>query len=144
MTDIKYREEKPNPQQYMDLFETTGWNSVFKAVLKELGDALDKSWYIVTAYHGDKLVGIGRVVSDGVLYAMIYDMIVRPSHQGKGIGSTILENLVGKCKASGIRDIQLFSAKGKVQFYEKRGFIERPLDAPGMRFMGTSISEQDA
>jgi len=80
-----------------------------------------------------RLVGFGRVVSDGVLYGMIYDMIVEPTHQGRGIGSEILRRLVERCRAAGLRDIQLFSARGKAPFYGKRGFENRPDDAPGMR-----------
>jgi GNAT superfamily N-acetyltransferase len=75
---------------------------------------------------------------------MIYDMIIKASHQGKGIGTVILEKLIAKCKRDRLRDIQLFSAKGKVRFYSKRGFVERPLDAPGMRFCKNQISEQGA
>jgi GNAT superfamily N-acetyltransferase len=132
MTDIEYIGEKPDSRAYLQLFESTGWNAVYKADQVELNRALEGSWYVLSAYDGDKLVGVGRVVSDGVLYAMIYDMIVKPSHQGKGIGTAILEKLIAKCKRDRLRDIQLFSAKGKVQFYRKRGFVERPVDAPGM------------
>jgi GNAT superfamily N-acetyltransferase len=132
MADIEYRETPPDARQYLELFETTGWNSAYKANWKDLKQALDNSWYVVVAYQGSELVGIGRVVSDGVLYAMIYDMIVRPSHQGCGIGTTLLVKLVKKCKSAGMRDIQLFSARGKAPFYAKRGFVQRPADAPGM------------
>lgn len=133
MTDIEYKETKPEPQKYLALFKSTGWNAIYKVHLDELDNALDNSWYIVTAYAGNELVGIGRIVSDGILYAMIYDMIVKHSHQGRGIGTTILYKLIDKCKVSGLREIQLFSAKGKAQFYSKRGFVERPVDAPGIR-----------
>ena len=133
MTNIRYVEGKPDSQAFLDLFESTGWNAVYKVDHSELGQALESSWYVVSVYDGDKLVGIGRVVSDGVLYAMIYDMIVKPSHQGRGIGTTLLKKLITKCKSDRLRDIQLFSAKGKTQFYSKRGFVERPIDAPGMK-----------
>jgi hypothetical protein len=33
-----------------------------------------------------------------------------------------------------IRDIQLFCARGQRAFYEKRGFVARPDDAPGMQY----------
>lgn len=132
MSDIEYKETLPDARHYHEIFETTGWNSAYKADWKELSKALDNSWYVVTAYQGKVLVGIGRVVSDGVLYAMIYDMIVKPSHQGRGIGTTLLQKLVNMCKAAGVRDIQLFSARGKAQFYGERGFVQRPADAPGM------------
>jgi GNAT superfamily N-acetyltransferase len=133
MAGIEYLEEKPGSQAYLELFESSGWNAVYEVDKAELSRALEASWYVMSAYDGDKLVGVGRVVSDGVLYAMIYDMIVKPSYQSKGIGTAILEKLIARCRRDQIRDIQLFSAKGKVQFYRERGFVERPEDAPGMR-----------
>ena len=130
MTKIEYHDA----QQYLKLFDSTGWNATYKANLLELGKALKNNWFVVTAYDAGELVGMGRIPSDGVLYAMIYDLIVMPSHQGRGIGTTILGKLIDRCKDAGIRDIQLFSAKGKVLFYSKRGFVERPKDSPGMTF----------
>lgn len=133
MDHIIYKSEPPDPQQYAGLFSTTGWNDTYKVNVHELARALQGSWYIVAAYDQGQLVGIGRVVSDGVLYAMLYDIIVAPSHQSFGIGSAILERLIERCRMAGIRSIQLFSAKGKAPFYRKRGFVERPADAPGMK-----------
>ena len=134
MTPIDFVEQRPDPVDYLDLFETTGWNHVYEATAADLRNALDHSWYTVAAYDAGQLVGFGRVVSDGVLYGMIYDMIVRPSHQGQGIGTEILNRLIAKCQAAGLRDIQLFSAKGNVAFYGHRGFVKRPQDALGMKF----------
>ncbi len=94
MSSIAYEERQPDPQDYLELFETTGWNRTYQADRAALSRALDGSWYAVSAYDRDQLVGMGRVVSDGVLYAMIYDLIIRPSHQGRGIGSAILGRLV--------------------------------------------------
>ena len=65
---------------------------------------------------------------------MIYDLIVRPDYQMRGIGGRILERLVDQCLRLGVRDIQLFCARGKRAFYEKRGFAARPDDAPGMQY----------
>ncbi len=87
----------------------------------------------VSAYDEEKLVGFGRVVTDFVLHAMIFDMIILPAYQGQGIGTMVLEKLVKRCKDHGIRDIQLFCAKGKRGFYEKNGFEVRAEDAPGMQ-----------
>ena len=86
MAGIHYTEDSPEAGQYLQLFETTGWNSTYRADAAELYQALQHSYYLVAALDGETLVGVGRVVSDGVLYAMIYDMIVAPSHQGRGIG----------------------------------------------------------
>jgi len=76
--------------------------------------------------------------SDGILYALICDLIVRPSHQDRGIGSALLGQLIERCRRQKIRVIWLFSAKGKSAFYKNFGFIERPTDAPGMQMSITT------
>jgi GNAT superfamily N-acetyltransferase len=129
-----FKEEPPEINSYMDLFNTTGWNDEYNISHEMMRTALNNSWYMVSAYCDDKLVGFGRIVTDGVLHAMIYEMIVRPEFQGKGIGTQILKMLIQKCKQQSIRDIQLFCAKGKKEFYIKNGFAARPDDAPGMQY----------
>ena len=130
---IDYRDKLPSVAAYSELFETTGWNNVYKAPPDALHQALQQSWYTMSTYDTGRLVGFGRVVSDGVLYAMIYDLIVIPSHRRRGIGSEILRRLVARCQEAGIREVQLFSSAGKSEFYQKRGFEDRPANAPGMR-----------
>ncbi len=132
--NITYQQSLPDKVQFAALFETTGWNNEYHRQPQELYEALPKSWHAVSAYDGERLVGFGRVISDGILHAFIVEMIVVPDHQGKGIGSAILTDLLSRCRSAGIRDIQLFCAKGKAGFYEKHGFAARPDDAPGMQF----------
>lgn len=139
---LVFREENPAPEEYYNLFETTGWNREYQVNQDELANALENSWCSITVYDSDRLIGYGRVVSDGVLHAMIYDMIVRPSHQNRGIGTEILSRLVAKCKKAGMRDIQLFAAKNRTQFYLKCGFVRRPQEAPGMELREEKDSEQ--
>jgi GNAT superfamily N-acetyltransferase len=129
---ISYREALPDPESFFTLFETTGWNQGYGLDQDALFQALPASWAAVSAYDGDRLVGFGRVLSDGVLHALIVELIVLPAYQGQGIGGRLLQWLVDRCRAHGIRDIQLFCARGKVGFYERFGFVRRPDDAPGM------------
>ncbi len=130
--EIAYTETIPMEDDFFKLFETTGWNQIYDLKPDELIQAMENSWYTVSAYDRDRLVGFGRVISDTIMHALILDLIVLPRYQYKGIGGNLLERLVDRCKRKGIRDIQLFCARGKVGFYEKRGFVRRPKDAPGM------------
>ncbi len=130
---ITLREELPDRDEYYSLFITTGWNEEYRASPEDLERGNRNSWLVLCAYDGDKLVGFGRVVTDFVLHAMIFDMIVLPDHQGQGIGTLILSRLVSRCREQNLRDIQLFCAKGKRAFYEVNGFEARPDDAPGMQ-----------
>jgi GNAT superfamily N-acetyltransferase len=131
---IEYSNQTPDRDQFSSLFETTGWNREYQATPEELMLAIGNSRYVIAAYDGEKLVGFGRIVTDGVLHAMIFDMIVHPSYQRRGIGTHILRSLVMKCRAAKIRDIQLFCAVGKRAFYERNGFVARPMDGPGMQY----------
>ena len=131
---VHMREEIPSIEQFWPLFQSTGWNQEYQLSPAEVMQGLQNSWYAVAAYEGDELVGFGRLVSDTVLYAMIYDLIVLPGRQRQGTGSRILDLLVERCRKAKIRDIQLFCARGKKSFYEKRGFVARPEDAPGMQY----------
>lgn len=130
---ISYKEGIPDDSSYFHLYETTGWNQHYKADQKEIEKSLSNTWYSVCAYHGLHLVGYGRVISDGVFYGIICDMIVAPEYQGKGIGSEIIDMLKDKCITSGLRTMWLFSAEGKRDFYMKHGFTDRPQSAPGMQ-----------
>jgi ribosomal protein S18 acetylase RimI-like enzyme len=91
---IAYREQLPAPAAYQQLFESTGWNRGYRADPDALHRAISSSWYVLSAYENDDLIGFSRVVSDGVLYALICDLIVKPSYQGQGIGSHLLDKLI--------------------------------------------------
>jgi len=132
---IAYHEQPPPATDYGRLFETTGWNTSYQASSQELHQAISDSWYVLSAYENDRLVGFGRIISDGVLYALICDLIVNPTCQGQGIGSALLAKLIEHCRSKGIRVIWLFAAKGKGSFYKKFGFDKRPTDAPGMQMV---------
>jgi len=131
---VTFREDPPESNAYYQLFESTGWNSDYKADEEELYASITNSWYALSAYNeSNELVGFGRMVSDGCLYAFICDMIIAPAYQNQGIGSTILQRLMERCKEARIRVVWLFAAANKTGFYEKHGFDVRPLSAPGMQ-----------
>jgi len=133
--EIEFRPEIPTKDQFWNLFQTTDWNDNYQLSPENLIQALQASWFVLSAYEDKKLVGFGRLVSDGILHAMVYELIVLPEYQRQGIGGEILEKLVENCKEVGVRDIQLFCARGKREFYEKRGFVARPGDGPGMQYV---------
>lgn len=132
--DIIYKEILPEINEYWNLFNTTGWNASYRFTVEELEKAIKNSWYVVSVFNTDSLIGFGRVISDGIHHAFIVDLIIHPGYQGKGIGSNLLSMLIKKCTDQHIRDIQLFSANGKSEFYKKFNFIKRKENAPGMQY----------
>lgn len=135
MKNFQINNQIPAAMDFFSLFETTGWNTAYQTTPQDLQQALDDSWYTISAYDKGELIGFGRILSDGVLYAMIYDLIVHPDFQNQGLGSQLLNRLIEACQKANIRAIQLFSAHGKTEFYKTRGFVTRHEDAPGMVYL---------
>ena len=71
------------------------------------------------ACHNGRLIGAGRGISDGALRAAIYDVVVLPEYQGRGIGSMIMKYLIERANAE---IIILFANPGKEPFYGRIGF----------------------
>lgn len=129
---IAYRNTLPTKDAFYALYQTTNWNR-FNA--DELHLALQNSWYMVSVFDDEqhRLIGFGRIISDGIYQTFIGDVIVLPEYQGRGIGKGIMTRLIEYCREQSIRWVQLTCAQGKRAFYEKLGFCARPEDAPGMQ-----------
>ncbi len=66
-----------------------------------------------------EIIGAGRAITDGVSYAAIFDVVVLPAYQGKGIGKQIMRFLAERSRAP---NILLHATPGKEEFYRKLGF----------------------
>ena len=132
---IEYQAEIPDPLAFVRLFGTTSWDPEGRLTVPAAAAALAPTWYAVSAYEGERLVGTGRIIGDGVLHALLVDVIVDPDYRHRGIGSAIVERLVAECRRHRIVDVQLFCEFGVSPFYERLGFAARPEDAPGMELV---------
>ena len=133
---IEYRIELPTAQEFERLFRSSGWTEALEVAADRLAATLPQAWYAVCARRDGQVVGTGLVLSDGVLHALIVDVIVMPEMRGNGIGTEIMKRLVARCQEAGVLQVQLFSARGKRGFYERLGFVARPDDGPGMELGG--------
>jgi ribosomal protein S18 acetylase RimI-like enzyme len=81
--------------------------------------AFEASHTTVFVYHADRLIGFGRAISDGAYQAAVYDCAVLPEFQGKGIGKTIMNNILSRISQC---NVILYATPGKEGFYQKHGF----------------------
>lgn len=81
--------------------------------------AFEASHSIVFVYHAGRLVGFGRAISDGVYQAAVYDCAVLPEFQGKGLGTTIMKNILAQVSDC---NVILYASPGKEGFYQTHGF----------------------
>lgn len=117
--NITIKDDKyPDQDQILALYTMNHWSSADKPT--DLMNALSNSHMLVTAWEGEKLVGLGNAISDGHLVVYYPHLLVHPEYQGRGIGKMIIERL--KARYAGFHQ-QILVADGKaVQFYEKCGF----------------------
>lgn len=80
--------------------------------------AFENSYVSVFIYHDNRLIGFGRAISDGVCQAAIYDVAVLPEHQNKGIGTTIVKNILDRVSHC---NVILYASPGKEGFYRTMG-----------------------
>jgi GNAT superfamily N-acetyltransferase len=122
--------DPPSSHEFAELYAETGWGDRSVA---ELGVALDGSWVVCCARDEDgALRGMGRLLGDGALHAFVTELIVATDARGNGLGTALLEALVAESRRRGVPDVQLFAARGRLDFYLRNGFAARPADAPGM------------
>ena len=76
---------------------------------------------VVTAWDGDRLVGISRSLSDFAFATYLSDLAVRRAYQRKGIGKELMRRTQ---QAGGRATIFLFSAPAAVAYYPHVGFRE--------------------
>ena len=131
---IEYINKIPSIDDYWPLFLSTGWNESYNTDSATIEKAISNSTFAVSAYSNGKLVGFSRAVSDKVMYAAIYDVMVLPEFKHMKIGSTLVSNITQQCKEAGVFSVHLFAADGTEPFYNQLGFKARPPNMPGMRY----------
>jgi GNAT superfamily N-acetyltransferase len=117
-------ERLPTVEEHRALFEAVGWTP-YAPEAAEI--ALRHSLHGVLALHEGQVIGIGRVVGDGGKFFYIQDFAVRPEHQGRGVGTRMLERLLVWIKAHAPHEafVGLFATGTAIPFYQKHDFDER-------------------
>lgn len=78
------------------------------------------SMFACFVYDGERLVGVGRALADGLDCSYLADVAVHPDHQGTGLGRAVVEDLVRL--SAGHKKIVLYANPGTEGFYDKLGF----------------------
>lgn len=117
---IMYTEEKKfDNKSVVDLFSSVGWVSAQYPT--RLYKALMHSSTVITAWDGDRLVGLVRVLDDSELVAYMHYVLVHPDYHGQGIAGTMVEMVKEKYKD--YLYIELMPEERKnAAFYKKHGF----------------------
>jgi ribosomal protein S18 acetylase RimI-like enzyme len=121
----------PTVGEYTRLRGLVGWRETDENATDM---ALKNSLFSVVAVEHHTVIGFGRIIGDGGLYFYIQDLIIHPEFQTKGLGKSLMEELMGYITANAKSGafVGLMAAKGLEKYYERFGFKARDEDAPGM------------
>ena len=107
-----------NQSDVIKIYSANKWSSAQKP--DELFNALLNSHSLITAWDGEKLIGIGNAISDGYLVVYYPHLVIHPDYHGLGIGKSILKKL--QEKYGNFHQQILVADGGAIDFYEKCGF----------------------
>jgi spermidine synthase len=91
-----------------------------------LKPALQGSTLVAGAFVNGNIVGIARVLSDGVSDAYIQDVVVDPDFRKQGIGAGLINILVERLQKIGIDWIGLVGEPGTEKFYSELNWVAKP------------------
>jgi len=125
MGEIKYQllDNQLKAEDFIRLKVATGFRN---RPIDQVEKALHNNLFDVVAVCNEEVVGMGRLVGDGVMYWYLQEIIILPEYQGKGIGTSIVNRLLEHIKQNTehgtFASIGLTAAEGKDTFYERFGF----------------------
>ena len=136
---INIKENIKNIEEFNLLYDAVGWGAYDEKIAQK---ALDNTFYSVSVYNDNKIVGYGRMIGDAICFLYIQDIMVKPEYQGNKIGTMIMNKLLEKIaeikKENPNLRVYLGASKHREKFYEKFGFVKR-IDADlgyGMIYKG--------
>lgn len=119
-------------EQILPIYESNGWSSAHKP--QALHQALLNSHTLISAWDGERLVGLGNAISDGFLVVYYPHLLVHPNYQGKGIGQGIVKRL--KQRYANLHMHMLVADSEAIAFYEKCGFTRAGKTEPMWIYAG--------
>lgn len=121
-TTVTFSEKKSlQPEQLLTLFQQAPWAK--GRTLNDARDMLRHTDVALCAWDGDHLVGFGRVLTDFVYRATIWDVIVDEAYQKQGIGAEIVQRILHHPR---LKKVELFwLCTRRPGFYEKLGFSSK-------------------
>ena len=123
---IIIKENVKNVQEFNYLYDEVNWGAYDDNITKK---ALDNTYYSVSIYDDNQIIGYGRLIGDTICFMYLHDIMVLPRYQHQKIGTMIMNKLLDKVnelkKENPDIRVYLGASKGKEDFYKKFGFIKR-------------------
>jgi GNAT superfamily N-acetyltransferase len=106
--------------EVVELYEDAGWSLLAGRPAPEVEESIRQTSVFVTARDGAKLVGFAAALTDRVYYAHVTEIVVRRSHQGRGVSSELLRRVLEALPRE--KAITIFAEPDAEPFYRQFGF----------------------
>ena len=120
MITIK-KQEIVKLEDVLHLYQAVGWTNYTNQPLM-LEQALPHSLVVYLAFDGEKIVGLIRLVGDGFSSVFVQDLIVLPSYQRQGIGSSLMKEALKDYKDAYQVQLVAEQTERTLGFYRSMGF----------------------
>jgi len=94
--------------------------------LRRLKKIIKGSFLFFVVLLNNDVIGIARIISDGINDAYIQDFTILKEFRNQGIGTKFLRFILEKLKNKGFKWIGLISQKRAVSLYKRAGFKVHP------------------
>ncbi len=115
------------------LCDAVGWS---RRPLRKVRKAIQHSFLVISMWElqgeDSRLIGFSRATSDHAFNATIWDVVVHPDFQGRGLGKSLMQQIVKELRRADISNITLFADPHVVEFYRDLGFAPDPEGIKGM------------
>lgn len=108
-------------QQLKKLYNNVEWYA-YTQDLNMLSQALEQSLDVISVWNDEELVGLIRVVGDGLTIIYIQDILVLNAYQNQGIATQLMQQVLNKYKNVRQKVLLTEEAPNVRHFYEKNGF----------------------
>ena len=129
------KQELVNINDVLHLYQAVGWTN-YTHQPQMLEKALSHSLAIYLALDGNAVVGLVRLVGDGFSSIFVQDLIVLPSYQRQGIGSSLMKEALEDYKDAYQVQLVTEQTERTLGFYRSMGFeILSTYNCIGMTWM---------
>ncbi|NET55062.1 MAG: GNAT family N-acetyltransferase [Symploca sp. SIO2E6] len=116
-----------------ELCDAVGWS---RRPLRKVKKAIQHSFLVTCMWqqrgNSRRLIGFARATSDHAFNATIWDVVIHPDFQSKGLGKALMKYMIKKLRSEDISNITLFADPQVVNFYRRMGFMPDPEGIKGM------------
>ena len=124
MADIALTDhDLPAAEELAALYSSVGW-TIYSRDPALLHDAVARSLRVVSARDDGNLVGLARVVGDGLTIVYLQDILVAPSYQRAGIGRRLFDRVFEPFLSVRQKVLITDDEPRQQAFYQRMGFTE--------------------